>query len=460
MAFYPFESQFSSSDFNPAFLKSNHKFTFSILPLGGTNIGYNNQQVIRSLVSKVLSGITTDKDYRDILESMANRSTVNQNIESALLSFTYRSKYGFLNFRIKEVENFSVHLKGELTDFIVLPGIQSTVITKIQTLPAQAMHYREYSLGYSLPGTNRKLTAGFRAKLYFGKASFFSGLSGRIQNESGDYILKTDGKVMMSLPEVKILNEDGSTSTDSFTGRKVLDYLFNYGNKGLGIDLGINYRIVPNLSVSLSVIDLGKIRWKSKLNSKSFDVNFAFNKDSIKTELNTVGEEIISKKYDEPFIDPVSKEFKPAVDRLTPFSGKIPLTFYSGLKYNISPSLMISLVDKYVMIKDLSYNSSSIMASFKLNSKISVSTGYAVVDKSFTNIPVAVLINKDFGQIYFGTDNLAAYVIPSASNFAGFTFGTCFYLFRERDKLIDPSEDFPFYQPLKHNRNRKNGLLH
>src|SRR5450759_1850230 len=76
LTFYSLENQFNSSNFNPAFLTSQNNFTFSIFPMGGTNIGYNNQQVIKQLLLKVLSGISTDQDYKDMLKSMADHSSI------------------------------------------------------------------------------------------------------------------------------------------------------------------------------------------------------------------------------------------------------------------------------------------------------------------------------------------------------------------------------------------------
>lgn len=200
LAFYSLENQFNSSNFNPAFLTSPEKFTLSIFPIGGISVGYNDQQVIRKILTKFISGIPSDEDYRELLKSMADHSAFHQNIEVPLFNFTFRSKIGFFNFRIKENEIFSASTQGEVSDFIIKSSIQSAAIEKIQNLPAQAMHYREYSLGYALPAKNHKFVAGIRAKIYFGKAAFFSGVSGSIYNQSNNYVLKTWGLANISIP--------------------------------------------------------------------------------------------------------------------------------------------------------------------------------------------------------------------------------------------------------------------
>ena len=245
LAFYPLEDQFNSSNYNPAFLTSPEKLTFSIIPFGGTSIGYNSQAIIKDLFTKILSGEIPDDDYyMNVLESMANKSLFNQNIESALLNFTYRSKLGFFNFRIKENEIFSASAKGDLTKFILKDNIQSVVINQIQALPSQAIHYREYSLGYSYKSPMNRFSAGIRAKLYFGKAALFSSLYGSINNESNDYVLNITGYVKTSFPESA---KSGNSETPDFTkisGSKIANYMLNSGNPGVGVDLGINYKSV------------------------------------------------------------------------------------------------------------------------------------------------------------------------------------------------------------------------
>ena len=447
LSFYPLEDQFNSFNYNPAFLSSQKKSNFSIFPMGGTSIGYNNQRVIKDLVSKSISGITSNDDYKNILKSMVDRSLINQSIESTLLTFTMMSKVGFFNFRIREIENFSTAVKGELTDFIIKSGIQSATVNQIQSLPAQAMHYREYSLGYSISTKNNKFAAGLRTKIYFGKAAFFSGISGQINpNPSGGYALNTGGEAKVSFP--------GESGTINKTSGKTMDYLMNSGNPGIGVDLGVNYRIMPALTLSLSVIDLGQINWKNNLNSKSFNGHYAF-KDSLNYDEIT---KIITKTGTNSYIDSVSTIFDLGTIPFG-FSRPMPITIYAGLKYQVSPNLKISLVDKFVKLKNMNYNSFSILASFNMSKNILVSSGYSMIGNSYKNIPLALLFKKDFGQVYIGTDNLLAFIVPSISDFAGFTFGTCFYIFKDKETFRAPSKDYPSYKPRRTKKNWRTGLI-
>jgi hypothetical protein len=64
-------------------------------------------------------------------------------------------------------------------------------------------------------------------------------------------------------------------------------------------------------------------------------------------------------------------------------------------------------------------------------------------------MPLAILYKRDSSQSFIGTDNFFSFLAPSATEFSGITFGTCFYLFRKKNPYRTPTEDFPYYKPKK-----------
>ena len=458
MVFYPIENKFSSSEFNPAFLSSENKYTFSIFPMGG-NIGYNNQKTIKQLVTKFLSGINQDEDYKDVLISMVDRPSFNQNVESILLYFTYQSKVGAFNFRIKENEFFSSTAQGELSSFLINTGIQSVAINQVQYLPATIMHYREYSIGYALPANHNKLTGGLRAKLYFGKGAFSSDISGSIKHETNGYFLKTTGKGYLSLPENQNSSGNGTVSNVAdISGFNVMKYLMNSGNTGLGLDFGLKYSASPKFIFSISAIDFGKINWKNNLNSKDFTSQFAISSTSVSSKFDK-GTEIITKtRSDVSITDSIKDSFALTYER-SPFSTPLPVKLYAAMDYQLNPTTKLSLVNRYIVLKNMNHFSMMMTASFELNKKLTLTTGLAKIGNSYTNVQAALFLNRDFGQIYLGTDNLMAFLVPSVSEFSGLTFGTCFYLFRKRNIYGTPLEEIPFHKPKKIKKSKTNGMI-
>jgi len=453
LSFYSFNNQFNSFDYNPAFLTSREKFTFSIFPLAGTSIGYNNQWVIKNLASKFFSGSIQNRDFNKSLSSMVIQSPFHQNIESSWLSFTYLSDIGFFNFRIKDSEYILASLDGDITKFIFNADVPSVVINQPQYLPIQAVHYREYSLGYSYKSRSNRLSAGIRAKLYYGKSAFFSNMAGSIQKEpapSNNYVFRTIGTINISFPKSIAI----STKSIDFNSSTVINYLMNTGNPGMGVDLGINYHLMPDLSFSMSVIDLGKIKWKTNLYTMPLGITYTL---PISVFPQTVGGvPMLFKDRLNTYID--SLNISDLKSEKKAFSKPLPATIYAGLKYQVNPSFSMNIADRLVVIKDLNYNSLSLTGKLDVNKILSFSTGYSIIGDSYLNIPLAFQFRGNFGQVYLGTENLTAILLPNYAQYAGISFGACFYLFTQRSLYLKPSNLTPFYKPRKIIKNSKTGL--
>lgn len=453
LAFYPLNNQFNSSEYNPAFLTSREKFTFSIFPLAGTSISLNNLQIVRDLAPKILSGDVTDDDYEKNLDRIIEHPTAYQSAESSLLSFTYRSKKGILNFRIKERQYALASLEGELMDFIFKTSVPSVAISKIQRLPIQGGHFREYSLGYSFTSRDNRLSAGVRAKLYYGKSFFSSDLQASVENlPSGEYGLNASGRAYISVPGSIIKHIENRPDDIDLSKLNIKNYIWNSGNPGVGIDLGINYQVNPELSLSASVMDLGQITWKNNLESKQMNETYLLDNVAFDPESG-----LITKADARSYRRILDLQDIPRDS--SSFSTALPMYVYAGIKYQVDPVLSLGITNRFAIIKYLNYNSFSITANFNVNKKLSLSTGYSMIGDSRFNIPMALLHEGNFGQVYLGTDNLSSILFPSQAEFAAIGFGACFYLFTHRNLLLKRSELTPFYQPRKTIKNRGSGLI-
>jgi len=151
LGFHSIEEKNNSYTYNPSFLTSKQRFTLSIFPFSGNSVGYNYSDDIHSLARNLNSGIGKDSTVIDLLKKMATRSAYHQKLETEWLSFTYRVSEGFLNFRIAEHGFSSFSLNGAVSRFMLDPDYKSIDIGQFQRLPALMMHYREYSIGYSMP---------------------------------------------------------------------------------------------------------------------------------------------------------------------------------------------------------------------------------------------------------------------------------------------------------------------
>ncbi len=446
MAFYPFESQINSPILNPAFLTSQGKFTFGIFPLSGMNVGYNNQQVIKNMLTNILRGEQTNDDFREVFNSMIKLDIFYQRMENNLINLGYNSEFGAFDFRVKENIQLMTDIKGEFSEFLTDNSALTVMINNQQIFPALALHYREYSLGFAKEIIKKKLSVGVRAKVYFGKLSMTSDVSGIVVQKNDNIYLQTHDKLKLSVPIHVVPDADSLlrtvTTAEDFT---MGNYLMNPKNIGFGFDIGLKYNLTPDFELSASVLDVGSIKWKNNLNTMIFNGEYQFPKDFIVK--NEDGVLIRNQDFTSEDIG-FEELYKVKVDE-SPYSTRLPVTLYAGIKYRLNPVLNISLVNRFISAQSMNFNSLSLTGIYDMNKKLAISSGYSILGKSYNNIPFAVLYTGGAGQYYIGTDNLLSMVVPSSAEFSGITFGMCFFLFRNKTKYKDQPEYLPFYMEKK-----------
>lgn len=457
LLFYSTQDQFNSSNFNPAFLTSQHNFTFSIFPLSGMSVGYNNQDVVREMLMKVLRGDSIKDAMTEVFNHLIQRGVFYQRFESSLLNFGVNTKYGNFNFRIKEVEQLMSNLKGDFSDFITDPDFNTLFINQSQKFPVNMVYFREYSLGYAREIIPHRLSVGFRAKTYYGKFTANSGVQGELTKENNNFYLNTSGPIKLSIPLNIVQTSDsiitGATLADNF---KAGDFLLNTKNLGVGFDLGFNYILNDELTISASVVDIGKISWKNNLNTVDYVGKYRF-PDEYTVDS---GNDYITKQpsFAQDTVFMTNSLFKASIGHEA-FSNPLPAVFYGGIQYQLNSALNIGFVDRYVSLKGMSFNSVSLTGTFKWGKSVTVNTGYSIVGNSFFNVPFGIVRNSEKGQFYIGADNLLSFVLPGIQEFSGITFGTCFYLFRKNEKYLKQLEYLPFYERKKAKPNKSRGLV-
>lgn len=456
LIYYHTKDQFNTSNYNPAFLTGMQKFTFSIFPLAGMSVGYNNQEVIMDVMTRSLNGDQTNEDFNDIFNSLVAQELFFMNYETNLLQLGYNSEVGSFNFRVKENVLLATDFKGELSDFLMSPTFRTLAIGRPQLFAAEALHYREYSLGFARELVKNKLTVGLRAKLYLGKSVLFSEVSGVMRPTDNTYSLQVEGPMKLSIPANPTFQDGVIKDLNLAKDFDIVNYITNTANFGSGVDLGLTYKITPEIELSVSVTDLGRINWKKNINTLMFNDEFLVPEENIEIELNDKGEPVLTKMIDKPISDSIN--FSMRIDE-TPFSTPLPTTFFAGVKYQLNPKLNVGIVERYIRTKGLNHNSILLTANFQANKKLTIITGYSMIGNSYSNIPLALLYKWDGGQTFFGTDNLLSVIFPSSSEFSGITFGTCFYLFRGKVKYEEPIDYRPFFKPKKVKARTRKGLI-
>jgi hypothetical protein len=447
LIFYLSGDQMNSPNLNPAFLMSQQKFTFSFFPISGMSVGYNNQSIINNMLIDVVQGNRSQDKFKGIFRSMLKTGLFYQRMEIPYFNFGYHSKLGSFNFRIKDNMQVMTALNGEVSDFLSSSSHLSVQLNQPQTFPVNALYYREYSLGYAKEIIKDKLTAGIRAKIYFGKFGLVSDVQGvAVRKDDNNFYIQTSKQLKLSFP-AKIIQDENRflTSISTADNFSVGEFLLNSSNTGSGFDIGFNYRVNADLVISGSVIDIGKINWKSDINSMDYSGDYLFPQESIKygdNQVLTRKEFVANDSIDIPDLFMIERDS-------SKFATNMPVTFHVGLQYRVSPELEIGLVNRLIRTNNMSYYSILISGDFEVNKNLNILTGYAIQGNSFNNVPLAVIYNWRGGQYFVGTDSFFSLIFPAISDFSGITFGVSLFLNPEKANREKQVDYLPFYLQKK-----------
>ena len=458
LSFYHTPELQQTAGFNPAFISAEEKFILSGLPTSGFSISYNDR-VALSKVTDLLFEEEVNEVMKDIFRSLVNRRLFFQSGEFGILNFNFTSKVGLFNFVVKDHASLMLDFEGDLSKFLMNSKERSVPFGLSQDFPLEAVHYREYSLGFSRSFFNNRLAAGVRAKFLYGKSYLSSEVSATNRLTATKFDVVSSGKIYMSLPAEREENDDGQfTRIDPLGNSSIFNYLTNNGNRGTAIDFGFSYSIKPNLELSASIINIGKINWKEDTHDMDFGSTYELTRTDVEPEFRNGGIYVSKIDLDVSFDDNIEELFDLLNAEDFSFKRSIPVSYFLGLKYNINENLDLGLVERLISYDNFYFNSLALTVNRKLDERFTVVSGFGVYGDSYINVPLGATYKWYKGQAYLNVENLFSIFSIGVSDYQGVSFGVSFFPFKPKMKY-DRVKYLPFFKKKRKKKKTDDGLI-
>ena len=269
--------------------------------VGSTSLGYQD----------IIDIIDDGGDFYtkpDFMNRLKDNNTLNVNFSTEILSAGWYKGKNFWSFNIGLRTDIGANLTKSMFTFLnEMETVEENWRNSNYDISGQQLNinaYTEIGLGLSRQ-INSRLTVGARVKALLGignmelklnriamsanlptdqqinewsNDSYWSGSLGEIETKAKDLKAKFDNyhanltvgaELKSSFKGLELKEEEGKDY--------VTDFDFDSGNLGIagygfGIDLGASYKILDNLTVSASILDLGFISW-SKSSTKIASAN-------------------------------------------------------------------------------------------------------------------------------------------------------------------------------------------
>lgn len=277
---------------NPALIPTQGYFNIPVLgsvnaTVGSTSLGYQD-------IIDIIDDSDNFYSNPDFLKRLKDKNDLNVNVSTEILSAGWYKGKNFWSFNVGVRADIGASLTRSMFTFLnEMDALEDNWRNSNYDISGQKLDinaYGEVGLGYARQINNR-LTVGGKVKVLLGignmnlkinnvmmnanlpsdarinqlqDPNYLSGLDAagitKLQAEIESYHanLNVDAHLESSFKGLELVQEDGQDY--------ISDFDFDSGKLGIagygfGIDLGASYKIMDNLTVSASVLDLGFISW-------------------------------------------------------------------------------------------------------------------------------------------------------------------------------------------------------
>lgn len=429
---------------NPALHNDSSAVVVGLPGLSGMSVGMNSGFAFSDLFHKG-TGMKADSLVMDINRfhgTLKSTNTVQQNFTVPLFYLGIRHKKSFFSLGISEKEVSQFTFAKSLVTFIKdgnAPYMgQNFDLGNIQL---NAIHYREFAFGYSNELIKNKLTVGLKMKALYGKSAIQTeqmNLNVQTAADGSTLNLRSDMKINLSGPFTPEFDKVDNTFSDMKSDNiNMKDYMLQKGNLGMAFDLGVVYKITPKITLTGSIIDLGKISFKKDVTSLSHISTYQWDGiDFSKSIDNSKPDYVDPSKLTDAELTKFGNSFKPKKSEFgtQSFGMNIPTKIYFGGTYQFSDRFNLGLLDRLYQYENVSKNTLTLSANTMLGKFFSLTGSYSVVGNSYNNLGLGMGIRCGFMQLFLVSDNLLA-MDPAKAELVNLRFGMNFLFGRKHVHL-------------------------
>jgi len=352
----------SAQEFSTTYFLDNNLYSYRINPaipgeknfasivIGNVNLSFGSNIGLSSLLyvkpgGGLMTGLNSAVSTETFLNNLNNNNRLDQVFNENIIATGFWTKNAFHNIEINLKEDIFVGLPKDL--FAMMKVGSSALPYDLSQTNASIKSYAEIAYGYTRR-INEKFSVGGRVKFLVGLASGQVGFEKGLVSINGSQVAyDMQAKFRLSSNFLSIGTKADNASIFDFSALKLAPSSLTPCGYGGAVDLGMTYRPIKGLELSLSVVDLGGIAWKYNIVGVSSGSD-SFTGETIKSDGTIKGDF-------EAFIENTSKlvDFKQVENGESAFE-MIACTMNLGARYympfyeRLSVGLLLTgKLDKY-----------------------------------------------------------------------------------------------------------------
>ncbi len=395
------DATFQNSHFNPAYVPQFGQFFLGLPIISGINVHVSSKLSYSEIFTR-----QSDSTVVDISKAISNLTP--QNGIYTHLNFNLLH----LGFRLPSNAVVSLFANERVEMDFLFPKQTIRMLwegnarfleeeVKVGRFAMSATHFREIGLGFAYEAPEYGTRLGVRVKYLQGlfNGSLPANLTANVLTENENHQIN-----------VELANARFRTSgIDIASGNEgdIGTHLIMNGNRGVGVDLGMEYRYNGFYTFALAINDLGFIKWNENVTNYTInDTTFRYTGAQLKDADN------IQDSLDK-FVD----VFNYSDDNTDPYTTMIPARIFGSMIWQGYPGIDVITTIGTRVVQGQPRFSFGIGGRYSTGSGFTGSLNITKLDQQFFNIGAAIATKLSAFQFYLASDHLIGYSAPNIDGF-------------------------------------------
>lgn len=375
------------------------------------NSAYSLKDMVFPLGDSLVTFMHPDADKNEFLDNLAPVNTLQTYGSANLFSVGYQMDNSYYTFDLTQKTYTRFQYNDDVLNFL-LTGNKRGDQFDFSNTNVDFTTYLEAATG-NFRKINDRLTVGSRIKILFGEANVSTVNKDLSLITEEDWTIRSDIKIRLSVPGLNIpVNENGEIGLDSIefdpnlTSAEIMQAAF--GNIGLGIDLGLHYKLTDKVMLSGSLIDLAGIRWSANTYSFSQNASYVYRGIEINPS-DTAG-------ATENFFDSLSTVFRFATT-FDPYYTMLPVKLYVGGTFQVIDWIGFGMLSRTEYYKNRLREQLTLSANFSPLRILTFSLSYTLFNNSYNNFGFGFSARFGPFNMYLISDNISThYVVDNSTH--------------------------------------------